>query len=224
MAEPIRVDVWSDIACPWCYIGKRKLERGIEMFATETDAPAVDVVFHSYELTPDMPVEYTGTAVDFLVELKGLGRDQVEAMHEHITRVAAEVDLAYDFSAQKPANTRKAHEVLHLAAASGRQLEIKERLLSAHFEQGRDVGSDDELATIAVEGGLERDAVLAALRDGTYRDAVDADIAQARQLGISGVPFFVLDGRYGISGAQQPTTFRDALITVRDERSVGAAS
>lgn len=224
MAESIRVDVWSDIACPWCYIGKRKLERGIELFASSTDAPPIDVVFHSYELMPDTPVDVSGSAVDYLVAAKGIGRDQVRAMHEQITGVAADVGLRYDLASQKPANTRKAHELLHLAAAQGRQLETKERLLSAHFEQGRDVGSDEELAAIAVEVGLDRDDVLAALRDGTYREAVDADIARARELRISGVPFFVLEERYGISGAQQPETFRDALTTVLDERSAGVGA
>ena len=214
----IEVEIWSDVACPWCYIGKRKFEAGLAVFAAETGAAPVEVVYRSYELMPELAVDFDGDATDLLVRNKGIDPAQVEAMHEQVTAIAAEVGLAYDFSSQQPANTRKAHQLIHLGKAHGKQAEIKERMLAAHFVEGRHIGRDHELANLAVEVGIDRDEVLTALADQTYQPAVEADIARARELGISGVPFFVLDDRYGISGAQPADTFTQALRQVATER------
>lgn len=224
MPEPIKIDVWSDVACPWCYIGKRKLELGIAAFAQRPDAAPVEVEYHSFELMPDVPPGFAGTTVDLLVTHHGLAPAQVGSMHQQVTRIAAEVGLAYDFASQQPTNTLKAHQVLHLAKVRGRQGEANERLFRAHFVEGRHVGRDEDLATLAGDVGLDPDEVEQALREQTYLPAVRADIQRARELGISGVPFFVIDGRYGISGAQSPQTFTQALTTVHTERSATAAS
>lgn len=218
MAESIRVDVWSDVACPWCYIGKRRFEQAVEQFTADHPDVDVEVTFHSFELMPDTPEDVEGTIVEYLQRSKGWSPDQIRGMHEYIAGLAAEVGLHYDFASQQPANTRKAHQVLHLARERGRQAEVKERLLSAHFVEGRHVGHDEELADLAAEAGLDRDEVLRVLHERTHADAVDADIDHARRLGISGVPFFVLDGRYGISGAQPADLFLQALTQVLDER------
>lgn len=140
-------------------------------------------------------------------------------MLAQMTELAASEGLAYDFTALRHTKTLKAHEVLHLARAHGVQYELKERLLKAYFEQGRHLGRDEELADLAADVGLDRSEVLAALAAGTYRDAVAADIAQARAYGISGVPFFVIDERYGISGAQDPEVFAQVLSQVSQERA-----
>jgi predicted DsbA family dithiol-disulfide isomerase len=218
----ITVDIWSDIACPWCYIGKRRFEQGVRRFRAEHPDVAVAVTYHAFELAPDLPEDVTGTVVEYLSERKGMPRDQVERMLEHVTDLARAERLAYDFDAVRQTRTLRAHELLHLARAHGLQEPMKERLLAAYFEQGRHVGRIDELAELAGEVGLDPAEVVAALGSGRYAAAVQADIDQARAYGISGVPFYVLDDRYGISGAQSPETFTAALQQVVADRA-GAA-
>lgn len=212
-SAPITVDIWSDIACPWCYIGKRKLEAGIAQFGGE-----VDIEYHSFELAPDTPVDFDGSESDFLIEYKGYPRERVGEMLERVSGIAEQVGLHYDYDALQHTNTVKAHQLIHYAKARGRQLEIKERLLSAYFVEGRHVGRDEDLADLATELGFDHDDVLRALKANTYLDDVRADQRQAAEYGIQGVPFFVIDGRYGISGAQDAATFAAALRQVRDER------
>jgi predicted DsbA family dithiol-disulfide isomerase len=211
VTKPLKVDIWSDIACPWCYIGKRKFEEGVRRYAAAGGERDVEVEYHSFELAPDTPVDFEGSEVDFLVGHKGMPREQVTGMLDRVGQIAASVGLAYDFDHIRHTKTLKAHEALHLAKARGRQIELKERLLAAYFEQGRHVGHGDELADLAAEVGLDRAEVVQALESGQFREAVAADIAQARAYGISGVPFFVLDSRYGVSGAQEPDVFASAL-------------
>lgn len=212
MTKPIKIDVWSDVACPWCFIGKRKLEAGIQQFGGE-----VEVEFHSFELSPDTPDDFVGSTVEFLAERKGMPVDQVKQMLERVTGIAASVGLDFDFDAVKHTKTLRAHELLHFAKAHGKQREMKERLMSAYFEQGRVVSDIDELVSLATEVGLDAEAVRSALTERTYSEDVAADIAQARAYGIQGVPFFVVNGKYGISGAQEASTFAAALEQVRDE-------
>ena len=218
MAEPIKVDIWSDVVCPWCYIGKRRLEAGAAVFAERRgDARQVEVEFHSFELSPDIPVDFEGTSVDFLVRHKRIPAERVREMHERVAGIAASVGLDYDFRTVRPTNTVKAHQLLHLAKAHGVQPEMKERLLSAHFVEGRHVGRDDELAELAHEVGLDREEALRSLKDEDFLPAVRADQRLAAQLGISGVPFFVIDGKYAISGAQPSDVFTDVLTHVQEE-------
>lgn len=177
------------------------------------------VTLHSFELSPDTPVDFEGSEVDFLAGHKGLPPERVEAMLAQVTGIAAAVGLAYDFDALRHTNTQKAHQVLHLALARGRQAEVAERLFRAYFEEGRHLGHDDELAALAADAGLDAREVRDALASGTYATAVAADLAQARAYGISAVPFFVLDGRYGVAGAQEAEAFAAAL-----EQAAGATA
>lgn len=211
----VKIDVWSDIACPWCYIGKRNLENGL----AQSGVDGVEVEFHSYELSPDTPVDFEGDELDFLAQHKGMPREQVQQMLENVTGRAAEVGLDYRFDLLKHTNTVKAHELLHFAKAQGRQLEVAERLMSAYFTEGRHLGQVDELVALAADAGLDTDAARAALEQGTYLDAVRADEAQAREYAISGVPFFVLDGKYGVSGAQPAEAFAQIIRQVADEKA-----
>ena len=216
MSDVIKVDVWSDIACPWCYIGKRKFESGAEGFD-------VEVEYHSFELSPDTPVDFDGSAADFLAKHKGMPIEQVRPMLAQVTAVAAEVGLDYDYDALQHTNTVKAHQLLHFAKAQGKQIEMKERLLRAYFVEGEHVGRAEDLADLAAEVGLDRDAALRSLESDEYLEAVHADQEQAMRYGIRGVPFFVIDGKYGVSGAQAPETFAQALKQVQDEHA-GVAS
>lgn len=206
MTTPVKVDIWSDVQCPWCFIGKRKFEAGVAQFGGP-----VDIEYHSFELSPDTPVDFDGTTIDYLADRKGMSRDDVMRMLEQVTTIARGVGLTYDFDNVHQTNTGKAHELLHFAKAHGVQSEVKERLLSAYFEQGRHLGKIDELVAIAVDAGLDSSAARTALTEGTYRDDVEADIAQAAAYGISGVPFFVLNGKFGVSGAQSSEVFASAL-------------
>ena len=223
MSESIKIDVWSDVACPWCYIGKRKLENGLAEFASGPDAVEVEVEYHSFELSPDTPVDFEGTTTSYLAERKGMPVAQVEQMLERVTGIAADVGLDYHFDTVKHTNTVKAHQLIHYAKAHGLQLEMKERLLKAYFVEGEHVGRVSDLADLAAEIGLDRDDVVRSLEADEYLAAVHADQQQAVAYGIQGVPFFVIDGKYGVSGAQDAATFVQVLEQVAGERvEVGA--
>lgn len=212
MTTPINVDIWADIACPWCFIGKRKFEEGLKGFDGE-----VSVTYHSYELAPDTPIDFEGSEVDFLANYKGMPKAQVEQMLESVKNVAAEVGLNYDFDALQHTRTFKAHEAIHFAKLNGKQIEMVERLYSAYFEQGKHLGHIDELVAIGAEIGLDPNAMRAALENADFTEDVNADINQARSLGINGVPFFVFNYRFGVSGAQPPEIFAQVLNDVAKE-------
>ncbi|MDD7930131.1 DsbA family oxidoreductase [Microbacterium sp. NM3R9] len=224
MTDAIKIDVWSDIACPWCYIGKRNLEAGLAATAEDDDAPRVEVTFHSFELSPDTPVDFDGDELDFLSSHKGMPREQVQQMLENVTGVAKDAGLDYHFDILKHTNTVKAHELLHFAKAQGRQHEMTERLMAAYFTEGRHVGRVDELVELAAEAGLDADAARDALETGEYLTAVRADQDQARSYGINGVPFFVIDGKYGVSGAQPADAFAQIARQVWAERDAVAVA
>jgi predicted DsbA family dithiol-disulfide isomerase len=213
MSEPIKVDIWSDVQCPWCYIGKRKFEAGVAEFDGE-----VEVEYHSFELAPDTPVDYAGSPIDYLSERKGIPLPEVEKMLDRVTGIAADVGLDYHYEDVHQTNTIKAHELLHFAKSKGRQIDMKERLLKAYFVDGRHVGRVDDLADLAAEIGLDRDEAVRALEAEAFLGDVKADVAQAQAYGIQGVPFFVIDGKYGVSGAQDATAFTNMLEQVQSER------
>ncbi|MFS0867530.1 DsbA family protein [Microbacterium sp. 179-B 1A2 NHS] len=224
MTDAIKIDVWSDIACPWCYIGKRNLETGLAETAADADAPRVEVTFHSYELSPDTPVDFDGDEIDFLATHKGMPADQVTQMLERVTGVAAEAGLGYRFDILKHTNTVKAHELLHFAKAHGAQREMTERLMAAYFTEGRHVGRVDDLVDLAAEVGLDGAAAREALESERHLADVRADQAQAQAYGISGVPFFVIDGKYGVSGAQPAAAFAQIARQVWAERTAPAVA
>ena len=218
--KPVKVDIWSDIACPWCFIGKRRFETAAAEFAAT--GGELEVEYHSFELAPDTPVDFGGSEVDFLVSHKGMAAAQVEQILAQMTELAATEGLSYDYAALQHTNTVKAHELLHFAKAAGRQLDMSERLFAAYFEEGRHIGRVDDLADLAAEIGLDRDAALEALSSATHLPDVVADKEQAIAYGINGVPFFVVDGRLGVSGAQDPSVFVDVLRQASADADVPA--
>ena len=179
----------------------------------------MNVEYHSYELAPDTPEEVEGTALQSFVERKGVPLEQAKEMFDRVIGVAKEVGLNYDYDSLQSTNTVRAHELLHYAKAHGRQIDMKERLLRAFFIEGRHVGRIESLADLAAEIGLDREDALRALTSREFLPAVDADKAQATEYGIQVVPFFVIEGKYGISGAQDPAVFVEALQQVKDEKS-----
>lgn len=216
--EPIKVDIWSDIACPWCFIGKRKFEAGVAAAGIP-----VEVEYHSFELSPETPAEYPHSHEQFLAEKMGVSLEQAKAMGERVTGIAAAVGLAYDYDALQTTNTVLGHQLIHYAKARGMQLPMKERLMKAYFEEGRHVGRIPELADLAAEVGLDRDDVVRSLTAGEYLDDVRGDIALAGQLGIRGVPFFVFEGKFGVSGAQEADTFAKVVAQVAADRAAAPA-
>jgi predicted DsbA family dithiol-disulfide isomerase len=213
VSNTIKVDIWSDVQCPWCYIGKRKFESGSDGFD-------VEVEYHSFELSPDTPVDFDGTPADYLAQRKGLPMAQVEQMIDRVTGIAKSVGLDYDYEHMHQTNTVISHELLHFAKSKGRQLEMKERLLKAYFIDGEHIGRIPDLVSIAVELGFDEAEVTEALESHRYLNDVKADVALAREYGIQGVPFFVFDGKYGVSGAQEAATFANVLAQVQSEKDV----
>jgi len=207
-SDRVVVDVWSDVVCPFCHLGDTLLAQAVERLGRP-----VEVRYHSFQLMPELEQGPGRSVVDVLVDVKGVSRDQAEAMNAQVAARAATVGLDLRFDKALVANTRDAHRLLHLAREHGVQADVAARLFRAYFTDGRDIGTYGVLADLAVEAGLDRDEVLHALATDEHADDVDADIAWARQLGISGVPFFVLDGKYAVSGAQSPETFDRALAT-----------
>lgn len=204
----VRVDIWSDVVCPWCYLGKRRFERALAEFDRRDE---VEVVYRSFELDPRMPRGEAQAKVPLLAAKFGKGEAEVRAMEARLEHLAAEDGLEYHLEGSLIGNTFDAHRVLHLAKERGVQAEVMERFFRAYFTEQRSLFDVDSLANVAVDAGLDREEVLRVLRDDAYADAVRADVEQARALGANGVPFFVLDERYGVSGAQSTETFTAAL-------------
>jgi predicted DsbA family dithiol-disulfide isomerase len=207
----MRIEVWSDVVCPWCYIGKRHLEAALEGFDHSDD---VEVVYRSFELDPSAPEVPVETTVESLA--KKFGTD-VEGARELMARadgVAASVGLEFHHADAPHARTVTAHRLLHLALAEGGtelQGQLKERLLAAYFTRGDDVGDRETLRRVAVDAGVDATRVDEVLASEDYLDAVHEDIAQARAYGATGVPFFVVDQRYAVSGAQPTEVFSQLL-------------
>jgi len=213
----VKIEIWSDVVCPWCYIGKRRLERALGQFEHSDD---VEIVWRSFQLHPDAPRQ----AIPTTEYLTGRFGPRATEMIAHVTRTAAEEGLTFDYDIAKAVNTIDAHRVLHLAADEGKGDAAKERLLKAHFGEGADLGDKDTLVRLAAEVGVGPDRVRAVLDSDQYADEVEADIAQAHAFGASGVPFFVIDRKYGISGAQPTELFLQALRTAwTDEQQVAPA-
>ncbi len=212
----VRIEVWSDVVCPWCYIGKRRLETALERFPHRDE---VEVVWRSYQLDPSVPEGETHPTLPALAATYGRPVEEMRAMMRHVEETAAGEGLHYDLADGVSGNTLLAHELLHLAAERGLQGETEERLLHAYFEEGHSVFDVDPLAALAVEVGLDGAEVRAALADHRYRPAVLADAREARALGATGVPFFVVDRRYGASGAQPAELLLQLLERAWSERA-----
>ncbi|MDQ2722200.1 MAG: DsbA family oxidoreductase [Actinomycetota bacterium] len=213
----MRIEIWSDIVCPWCYVGKRRLERALAGFA---HAEQVEIVYRSFELDPGTPQGGGQSVAEHLGEKYGGGAAAGEQMVIQMTATAAEEGLQFDYQSAARANTVDAHRLLHLALAEGgptRQAELKERLLKAYFTDARAVDDPAVLTAVAAEAGLSEERVAQVLASEEYLDDVHADVDEARALGVSGVPFFVIDRKYAVSGAQPAEVFGQALTQAWSE-------
>jgi predicted DsbA family dithiol-disulfide isomerase len=204
----VRIEIWADVVCPWCYIGKRRLEQAVAGFEHRDE---VEIVYRSYELDPFAPEVGTESTVTVLGRKFGADEAGTRAMMARADEVAAGEGLTFAHADAPHARTLTAHRLIHLARAEGRQHEMVEQLLAAYFTRGESLGDHDVLRHAATEAGLDAARVAEVLGSDEYRDDVMADVAQARAYGSTGVPFFVIDGRFGISGAQPTELFEQAL-------------
>ncbi|MGM7666453.1 DsbA family oxidoreductase [Microbacterium sp. A93] len=206
----MKIEIFSDVACPWCYIGKRRFETALASFEHRDQ---VEVEWKSFQLDPSLPEHDHRNEIDYLVQTKGMPREQVTQMLGHVTEQATGEGLHYDFEALVVANSWKAHRVIQRAKAVSLKTaeRLEEQLFQAHFEDGKDIGSEDVLVELGTAAGLTAEQVREALDDDRWETAVKQDLATARALGVSGVPFFVLERKYGISGAQPVEVFTQAL-------------
>ena len=202
------VEIWSDIACPWCYVGKRRFEAALDGFEHRDD---VTVVWRSFELDPQAPAVREGDRAVHLAEKYGTTVERAREMHDHMTQVAAGEGLDFHFETARGGNTFDGHRLLHLAREHDLQDALKERLLRAHFTEGEPIGDPAALERIAVAAGLPADAVREVLAGDRYADAVREDERLAARIGIQGVPFFVVDRALGASGAHPPEALRRML-------------
>lgn len=204
----MQIEIWSDVACPWCYIGKRRLEEALESFEHVDE---VDIRYRSYQLNPAAEVEPTESLASMLGRKYGGGEEAGRTMIDRVEATAAEQGLILQHHRTIPANTRDAHRLLQYAATEGKQNELKERLLQAYFVDGVNVAHHDVLQAAAAEVGLDAARVDEVLTSNEFDAAVDADIREGASLGASGVPFFVIDRKYAVPGAQPTETFTQIL-------------
>ena len=214
----MQVEIWSDVVCPWCYIGKRRFEKAVAGF----DHP-VEVVWRSYELDPGAPPLRDGSSAERIARKYGTTVEKVESQNRRITDLAAAEGLDYHLDRARSGSSFDAHRLLHLAEERGLQDEAKERFLAGYLEDGVAIGVSQELAPLAVSAGLDADEVESVLAGDAYADAVRADEARATDIGITGVPFFVIDGRFAIAGAQDPDTILSGLERAWARRAEAAA-
>jgi predicted DsbA family dithiol-disulfide isomerase len=213
----VNIDIWSDVVCPWCYLGKRRLERALETFDHRDQ---VRIAHRSFQLDPSRPRHQTTSRRAMLKAKYRLSDEQVEEMDRKMERLAAAEGLDYHLTdAGMTGNTLDAHQLVHLGRDRGIEDDVLERLYRAYFTEQRSLFDRQPLVDLGVDAGLDADEAARVLERDTYVPAVMADLDEARALGISGVPFFVIAGRYAVSGAQPTDVFRQALARARTESS-----
>ena len=211
----MKVEIWSDVVCPWCYIGKRRFERAVTQLPD--DHGDIEVQWRSFQLNPDQPRGVRTTHEEYLAAKLRTTKEQVHEMNARVVGLAAAEGLAYDFDRYQVINTFDSHRVAHLGAAHGLGDAITERFLSGQLEQGEVLDDPETLVRLGSEVGVPADEIRDVLASDRYADEVRNDYAEGRALGIQGVPFFVIDRRYGISGAQPTELFVQALTQAKAE-------
>ncbi len=210
----MKIDIWSDIRCPFCYIGKRKLENALKQF---DDNKRVEVNWHSFELDPSLQTQPNIDTIDHFTKTKNISREQAMQMFNGAKKMAKEVELEMNLEKTVVANSFLAHQLLHFAKTKGKGDELKEALLKAHFTESKNIDDKDTLLNIAVSKGLSLQETEQVLVSGKFSQAVREDEAAAQRIGISGVPFFIFNEKYAVSGAQSEESFLQVLNKVRDE-------
>lgn len=202
------VEIWSDVMCPFCYIGKRKFENALQQFEHKEE---IEIVWKSFQLDPDLKTEANKSINEYLAERKGLTLNEAKQLNDRVTKMAAEVGLHYDFDKAVVANSFDAHRFVHLALKYGRGSLAEESLFRVYFTEGKNIADHKTLVQLGIESGIDESEVKATLESDALSNGVMNDIKEAQMLGINGVPFFVFNHKHGVSGAQQSETFLAAL-------------
>lgn len=210
----INIDIWSDIVCPFCYIGKRNFEAALEQNGLKDK---VNVTWHSFELAPDAVTKPEGNVYEDLAARKGWTEENTRKMHQQVIERANEVGLDYNFDIAVPANSKNAHRLLHLAKKHNVQDEVKESLFKGYFIEGKNIDDAQTLADIGRAAGLSAEDVKETLENKLFEAEIMADIREASSIGVQGVPFFVFNRKYGVSGAQPVQAFSDVFQKVSEE-------
>lgn len=204
----MRVDIWSDVRCPFCYIGKHKFEKALEQFKYKDN---IEVIWHSFELDPNLKTEPNKDAAEHLGEIKGQTKEWGKQMHAHVSQIAKEAGLEFNLDNSVVANSFNAHRLIQLAKVRGLGNEMEEKLFKAYFTDGKNIDNSQALLELGIGIGLDKQEVAEVLNGDAYADAVHKDEAQAEIIGIRGVPFFIMNNQYSVSGAQSPETFLRTL-------------
>lgn len=204
----MKVEIWSDIMCPFCFIGKRKFENAMAQFAGKEQ---IELVWKSYQLQPDLKTDTTLNISEHLAEVKGLTKEQANKMYQQLIETAKSVGLEFNVDKIVVANTFKAQNLVHFAKAQGKQNEMEESLFKAYFTDGENVDDIAVLINLAQNAGINIDGLKKVLENESFAENVRNDINEAKQIGVRGVPFFVFDRKYAVSGAQDKTVFLETL-------------
>ncbi|MBL7845356.1 MAG: DsbA family oxidoreductase [Cyclobacteriaceae bacterium] len=216
MKQIIKIDVVSDVVCPWCYIGKRRLEKAVQNLSDQYD---FDITYHPFELNPQIPVAGVNQK-EYLVNKFG-GEERYNQITEHVTRIAAEEGLTFNFEKQAISpNTRNAHRIIQWAKASDKQVEVKEAMMKAYFTDGVDLSKPENLVLVAETSGLKKSDVEALLQSTSGLAEVEQAEKEMQELGITGVPFYIIQNKYGLSGAQPSATFIEVIEKAATEQVV----
>jgi predicted DsbA family dithiol-disulfide isomerase len=210
----MKVEIWSDVLCPWCYIGKREFEKALEQYAHKSK---VEVIWHSFELDPHAQRDYGLDVYDHLAKKYNLTRERAKEMNKHLVERAVGAGLTYHMDIVKPTNSFDAHRLIQLAKKNGLEWNMVERLSAAYLTEGKHIGDPETLTQLAVEVGLDKEEVTKVLASDEFGYEVRTDEQEASQLGIQGVPYFVIDRKYGISGGQPADVFLEALQNIGKE-------
>ena len=210
----MKVEIWSDVMCPFCYIGKRKFENALKQFSHKAD---VEVVWKSFQLDPTLKTDAKTTVNQMLADKKGWSMEYAKEMNDHVSRIAKEVGLTYNLNEAVVANSFDAHRFSHLAKKYNLQNQAEERLFSAYFTEGKNTADKNTIIQLGNEVGLNGELIKQMLESNEYAEDVKNDIREAQQVGVKGVPFFLINDKYTISGAQDSSMFLGALNQIWDE-------
>ncbi|HXB11619.1 MAG TPA: DsbA family oxidoreductase [Bacteroidia bacterium] len=204
----MNIEIWSDVMCPFCYIGKRKFEKAMAEFPNKD---SIQLIWKSFQLAPDMKTKPGKTIHQYLAEHKGVSLEEAKRMNDYVTQMAAKVGLVYNFDKSVVANSFNAHRFSHFAKQKGKQDQAEELLFKAYFTDGKNMDDMDTLVQLGSEIGLDAKELRTVLESNAFADEVISDVEEAHKLGVQGVPFFVFNRKYAVSGAQESTAFAQAL-------------
>lgn len=209
----MKIEIWSDIMCPFCYIGKRRLESALREFDSKEP---VEIIWKSYQLNPDMVTDPSKSINHYLAEIKGWSLEQAKGMNEQVTAVAAGEGLKYDFDKAVVANSFDAHRVIQLAKTKGKGDEMEERFFRAYFTEGQNIADAEVLKALGLEVGLSSEDLDDVISTTAFANDVQSDVQEAMEIGVRGVPFFVFDRKYAISGAHPVSLFLDTMNKTKE--------